>query len=244
WGADEVEVGIVERLGDSVPSDITLIDESGKAVTLREIADKPILLSLVYYNCPGLCTPLMNGIRQLLEETDELPGKEYTILTVSFNEEEKHELAARKKESYIASLRRPIAPEGWRFFTADAANIRRLTEAVGFRYKKVGQDFNHTAALTVIAPGGKIVRYLHGTTFLPFDLKMALTEAHEGRVGGSTTRTGSKLLLYCYSYDPESRRYTFNILKITATFSLLTVLSIAGFLVFRSKRRKPGKEGA
>lgn len=243
---DEVEIGIVEKLGDRLPADITLTDEAGRPTALKDLLDKPTVLALVYYECPGLCGPLMDGIRTLVDkaaEIDLVPGKEYTILTVSFDPRENADLASLKKANYFTALKTRIQPDGWRFLTGDADNIKRLADAVGFQYRKVDdKSFNHTAALAVLAPGGKITRYLHGTTFLPFDLKMSLIEAAQGTVGASVTRgVGPRLLLYCFSYDPQGRRYAFNILKIVGTASLVFVIGIAGFLIYHGRKRATTK---
>jgi len=137
-------------------------------------------------------------------------------------------------------VRRPLGEDGWRFLTGDAAAVDALTDAVGFRYERAGKDFQHPGAIILLSPDGKVTRYLYGVAFLPFDLKMAVFEASEGRVGP----TISKMLLYCFSYDPEGQTYVFNILKVTGTVTILFVIAFVAFLIITTRRyRRKRKEG-
>jgi protein SCO1/2 len=231
------EIGVEEHLGETIPLDLIFKDEDGRDVRLGDLADKPVLLILVYYRCPSICNPLMSGVAEGLDRLDLVAGRDYTMITVSFDDREGPELAKEKKANYLKTFSRPFPPEGWRFLTGDTAAIRSLTGAVGFKYKRDGDDFLHPVTLVAISPQGKIVRYLYGMTFLPFDLKMAVFEAAEGRVGA----TISKVMLYCFSYDPEGKTYVFNILKVTGTLVLALIACFLLFLVITSKKRKKEK---
>jgi protein SCO1/2 len=151
----------------------------------------------------------------------------------SFDETEKPDLALEKKRMYLKMIEKPFPEDAWRFLTGDKENIHKLTDAIGFHFKKQGEDFLHPVTVIILSPDGKITRYMYGTDFLPFDLKMALLEASEGRVGP----TLSKVLRFCFSYDPKGRKYVFNTLKITGIVTLLFALSLILFLVFKGKRQ-------
>lgn len=235
----ETEIGIDEHLGEFVPQNITLTDENDEEVELAVLLTSPVILNLVYYRCPGICSPLMSGIAEVVSKLDLEPGVDYSILTVSFDPTESPSLAADKKKNYLNAVAEGFPPEAWRFMTADSADIARLTEAVGFRYRKEGKEFLHTAALIVLSPEGKIARYVYGVTFLPFEVKMALLEASEGRVGP----TVSRVLLYCFSYDPEGRTYVFNILKVSATVILFFAAAFIAFLTLGGRKKSSGTKG-
>ncbi len=232
------ESGIDEKLGQYIPLDLSFVDEKGDSVQLGEIINKPTILSLVYFRCPGICSPLLSGIAQVVEKIDEKPGEDYQILTISFDETDSPALATKKKNNYIKSFNRPFPEEHWKFLTGGNESIVELTKAVGFKYRKEGRDFVHPGLITMLGADGKISRYLYGITFLPFDLKMALLEASEGRVGP----TINKVLLYCFSYDPSGKKYAFNFLKATGTIIIFLLLIFAVFLFFtsRARRKKTG----
>ncbi len=234
------EIGIAENLGGKLPLEVEVIAEDGQAVKLGELVrQRPTLLALVYYGCPNICGILLQGVASLLERIDLVPGKDFQVLTLSFNPEEKPELASKKKENFLKSMGQKIDPAGWRFLTAGPEAIRAVTGAVGFRYEQKGADFDHPAALIALSPNAKVVRYLYGVTFLPFDVKMALYEAAAERPGPTINR----VLLYCYSYDPQGKTYTFNFLRVTGTLTLLMVALFAAVLIVTSRRRRPGKAG-
>lgn len=227
-------VGVDEKLGQSIPLDAVFLDEAGKPVPLRALITKPTLLLLVYYECPSICNPLMNSLVETLNRTDIEPGRDYQVLTISFDETETPALAARKKENYLKSFQRPFPPEAWRFLTGDKKSIDAITDAVGFRFVRTGRDFNHAGVITVLASDGKITRYLHGIQFMPFDIKMSLIEASKGK----TMPPLNRVLAFCYSYDPEGRKYTFNLLKV-AGISMFTFIGLfVAWLVITSKRQK------
>lgn len=225
----ETIIGVEEKLGETVPGDIMLYNENGEAVFLEDIIDRPTIMTLVYYRCPGICSPLMEGVAEAIDRTDLVLGEDYQVLTISFDARETTDLAVNKKRNHLLLMKRQEqAQEHWQFFTSDSANIARLTDATGFRYRRAGNDFIHSATLIVVSPQRKISRYLNGTYFLPFEVKMALLEASEGRVGP----TINKILQFCYSYDPAGQTYVLNITKVAGiiiiffSFVLLLGLSI------------------
>lgn len=233
------EVGIDEKLGETIPMDLTFTDEDGKSVTLSELIDGPTILTLVYYRCPGICGPLMGGVSEVLDRiNEEVPGKDFKVITISFNAEETPEMARRKKDNYYKSFHKEMSQEAWRFLTGTQENIDAITAAVGFQYEPAGNEWVHPAAIMVLSPEGMVSRYLYGVSFLPFDVKMALMEAEQGRTGP----TINKVLLYCFSYDPEGKTYVFNVLKVTGTVTLVFVLLFVVFLVVTTKRQRKSSD--
>ncbi len=230
----EVEIGIIEKLNTYLPEDILLISESGDSMFTGDLQRIPTILSLVYYRCPGICTPLMDGLADVIKRTDLVIGKDYQVVTVSFNPSEGPELARRKKSNYVNVLELEEVKEGWNFYTSDSANIVRLTESVGFRYKRTGNDFLHTGTLIFISGDRKITRYLNGTRFQPFELKMAIVETSKGKSGP----TINKVLQYCYSFDPEGQQYVLNITRVAGVIITMLLLTLFVFLVIRSVNRK------
>lgn len=231
--AGQAELGIDPKLGERVPLDITLVDETGTETALGDIADGPMLLALVYYECPSICNPLLGNIAEVLRKLDLKPVEEYVVVTVSFDHTEDYSLAAQKKKNYLATLPPDFPERGWRFLTGDSTNIDRLTKSVGFSFQKVGEEFVHSIALIALSPDGKIARYLYGMNYLPFDFKMSMIEASKGKVGPSINRA----LLYCFSYDPEGRSYVFNITKVAGTVGLISVVALFLALTIRGKAR-------
>jgi len=230
-------IGIDERLGKVIPLDLTFYDEDANPVNLKQLIHRPTILAPVYYSCPNVCSFLLFNLAGVVNKMPSEAGKEYQVLTFSFDETEKPSLALEKKKMYLKMIEKPFPEEAWRFLTGDEVTIHKLTDAIGFHFKRQGQDFLHPVSLVILSPNGKITRYLYGTEFLPFDLKMALLEASEERVGP----TLSKVLRFCFSYDPQGRKYVFNTLKVTGIVTLLFALSLILFLVLKGKR-KPIKE--
>lgn len=233
------EIGIVERLDEYIPEDIEIIDTEGNRVSFYSMLDKPTVLALVYYRCPGICSPFKEGIADVVSRTDLEPGKDFQIITVSFDPREGPELASTNRNNYHHLVRRDLDPDAWRFFVADSANISKLVNAVGFRYKRAGFDFLHTTAMIFISDQGKITRYLHGTYFLNIDLKLAVIETAQGKSGPSFSR----VLAFCYSYDPAGQQYVLNVTKIGGTLILFVAVVIFLLLVFlKPARQSPRKE--
>lgn len=229
----EPEIGVVEHLGDTIPKDLTFENEKGRQVTLGEIITKPTILTLVYFDCPGLCSPLLDGVSDVIEKMDMELGKDYQVVTVSFNTSDTPERAVEKKQNFLRKHSGQHA-ENWIYLTGDSANISRLVDAVGFKYKKAGNDWIHAAVITIISPDRKITRYLYGTTFLPFDVKMAVVEAQKG----ISRPTINRFFEYCYSYDPSGRRYVLEVTKVSATIIIFIALSILASLIIRSRARR------
>jgi protein SCO1/2 len=232
---DQPGVGIEEKLGQIIPLDIVFNDESGNRISLRQLINKPTILAPVYYSCPDVCSFLLYNLAGALNQLSSEPGKEYQVLAVSFDETEKPPLALEKKRLYLKMIEKPFPEEVWRVLTGEEENIRKLTGAIGFRFKREGKTFQHPILMVILSPGGKITRYMYGTDVLPFDLKMALLEASEGRIGP----TVSKVLRFCFSYDPKGRKYVFNTLRVTGIVTLAFALSFILFLVVKGKKIQP-----
>lgn len=225
----EIEIGVDEKLGNFISGSIRVINEAGDTVNLLSLIDKPTILTLVYYRCPGICSPLMEGLADVIDRSDMTLGKDYQVLTISFDSREDTELAVRKKKNHLNLMRKKDEAElHWKFFTSDSLNSAMITDAVGFRYKRTGNDFVHSATLVVLSPEGKITRYLNGINFLPFEVKMSVIEASEGRIG----TTVNKILQFCYAYDPAGQTYVLNITKVLGTIVIfLTVLLFIGLTI-------------
>jgi protein SCO1/2 len=177
---------------------------------------------------------MLSELTLLLEKIDLEPGVDFNLITISFDPTDTPEFAADKKMNFMKSIQRDIPDNAWRYLTGDVNNITKITEAVGYRFKKDKQDFIHPSAIIMLAPDGKIIRYIMGLSYLPFDVKMALIEAAEGRVGP----TINKVLLYCFSYDPQGRTYAMDITKITGTIILFLIGVFVVFLIIKTQARK------
>jgi len=237
--AGKVEVGVEEHLGDTIPLNLTFYNEINQPVTLREIIKRPTILSLVYFDCPGICSPLLDGVSDVIEHMGMELGKDYQVLTVSFNYKDTPDKAIDKKKIFLRRYSKTHA-EYWNYLTGDSANIYPLVNAVGFKFKRAGNDFIHPAVITILSPAGKITRYLYGITFLPFDVKMALIEARKGE----TRPTINRVLEYCFAYDPAGRKYTLQVTKISATVIIFFSVILFLVLVIRQgskKKKAPGK---
>jgi len=228
------EVGIDEHLGATIPLDLELRGEDGRPVTLRQLIDKPTILTLNYFRCAGICTPQLNGVAEVLNRTEALPGKDFQVLTVSFDERDEPEIAAQKRTNYLGEITRPFPPGAWRFLTGPGATTKALADAVGFKFKRAGDDFVHAAAIIFISPKGQITRYMYGVTYLPADLQMAAQEAARGEA----QPTINKFLKFCFSYDPAGRRYVLNTTTIGATVIILAALVFVFALTRRGRKTK------
>jgi protein SCO1/2 len=235
------EIGFDQRLGGSVPLDLGFTDETGRSVKLADyFGKKPVVLSLVYYDCPMLCTLGLNGLAAALEVLSFVPGDEFEVLTVSFDSRETPALAAAKKKAYLARYRRPGAHAGWHFLTGSDASIAALTRAVGFRYvwDQATRQFAHPAGVVVLTPEAKISHYLFGVEYAPKDLRLALVAAASGRIGTAA----DQLMLYCYRYDPQTGRFSASILNIVRLLGVLTVAGLALFILTANAARRPRGE--
>jgi len=227
------EIGIVEHLDSFLPTDIYLIDESNQRVKLTDLIDKPTIINWVYFRCPGICSPLMEGLAKVMDESDMLPGVDYQVLTISFDPRETIDLGIKKKNNYLNLVNKKEAiAKGWHFFVSDSLSIAKGTDATGFKYKRTGMDFTHAASICVVSPKGKITRYLNGIYFLPFDLKMAVVESSKGM----SAPTINKIMQYCFSYDPVGQAYVLNVTKISGTLILFFAIVFFLILIFKPKR--------
>jgi protein SCO1 len=229
----ETEVGITEHLGDTIPLHLSFNNEQGQPVHLKELINKPTILSLIFFDCPGICPQLLSGISDVVERSDMTLGKEFQIITISFNPNDTPEQAVEKKKNYLRKKSLPFEKE-WKYLTGDSLNIHTLTNAVGYHFQQAGNSFMHPSCIIILSPEGKITRYLYGTSYLPFDLRMALVEAQKGQARPTINR----VMEYCFSYDPEGRKYTLQVTKITATIIIFFSLVLFVYLLFRSKRKK------
>jgi protein SCO1 len=232
------QVGFEQKLGGSVPLDLRFKDDSGRDVLLRDyFGRKPVVLSLNYYGCPMLCTVTLNGLASALNVLTSFDaGREFEVVTVSFDPSEGPLLAAQKKAAYLTRYKRPTAEAGWHFLTGDKAAIDALTGAVGFRYAwdEETKQFAHPAGIMVLTPEGRISRYLYGIEYAPKDLKLALMESSTGKIGTAVDQA----ILYCYQYDPMTGRYSASIMRIMRAGGVLTVLLLVGFIAFSLRRER------
>jgi len=232
-------VGLEERIGAAIPLELAFRDEEGRSVTLGELVSGPTIIAPVYYGCPNVCNFLQAGLARVLPSIKRTPGEEFTVLSISFDENEGPELAAAAKNMYLQSMDGEFPAVAWRFLTGDIGAIRALTEAAGYRFRKTEDgQFLHPVVIFVVDSGGTIVRYLHGTHFLPKDITLALVEASEGRLG----TTIQKVVRFCFSYEAENKTYVFNVLRVTGTVVLLTATAFLTFLLFGGKKRKKGTD--
>lgn len=226
------EIGIVEHLDEYLPDDLTFIGTDNKPYNLKQLINKPTVLMFVYYRCPGICNPLMTSVAEIISKTDLVLGKDFQVITISFDQREGTDLAIKKRNNYLKLITKPVNQEGWNFYSGDSANIMKATNAVGFKFKRAGNDFLHSATLILVSPDGKITRYLQGTYFLPFEFKMAIVETSKG-ISGPTI---FKVLQFCYSYDPVGQQYVLNITKMAGV--LILGIGVIIFLVLVFKPRK------
>lgn len=233
--------GVDEHLGDTIPMNLTFTNEQGEPVELSQYfhQDKPVIVTLVYYSCPMLCNLILNGLSDGLSRLDWTPGKEYQIVTISFNPRETPKLAAAKKENYLKSLGKPGGEKGWAFLTGTEDQSKALADAIGFRYywDEENQQYAHPSAIFVMTPEGAISRYLYGIEYKTNDLKLSMLEASRGNIGS----TVDKIILYCFHYDPDSRGYVVfagNVMKLGGALTLGVLLLFLGIFWRREKSRK------
>lgn len=231
-------VGIEQHLDEQVPLNLAFKDETGKSVQLGDYFGKrPVILSLVYYRCPMLCGQLLEGLESALRVVDFDPGKQFDVVTVSFDPSDTPAVAAAKKAEIMARYKRPGAAGGWHFLTGPQASIDALTKAVGFdyQYDKRTDQFAHATAIMVLTPGGKLTQYYYGIEFPPKDLRLGLIQASHNKIGTVV----DQVLLYCYHYDPDAGRYSALIGRVLQIAGGLTVLVLGSFILvmFRLESR-------
>lgn len=232
--SQEIKVGIDEKLGATLPLELKFTNSNGEVVQLKDIINKPTLLALVYYECPGICSPMQNEIAWLVDKVQLNIGKDYQIISLSIDHHENAKVAEKWKRNYFKSIKRKINENDWLFLTGDSLSIQKLTKSVGYYFEPYENQFTHAGTLISISPEGKVSRYLFGTQFNPFDVKMALIEAKAGK----TSPTISKVLEYCFSYDPKGRQYTLNVTRIVGTLMLIGVGLFALVIVFKKNKNK------
>lgn len=230
----EGEVGIFEHLDTIIPLDLQFHNESDQVVTLRSIVNKPTVLSFVYFDCPNLCNRLLEGVSNVVESSDLVLGKDYQVITVSFNYFDNPAMAKQKKETFLLKNSKSHATN-WIYLTGDSISIYKLTNAAGFKFKRTGVNFIHPSAIMMLSPSGKITRYLYGVSFLPFDLKMAVVEASKGL----SRPTISRVLNFCFAYDPVGKRYAMDITKISGILILFILLLFGLVLIIRNLKKVP-----
>ncbi len=243
-----VGVDIVERLDERLPLDTVFTDDTGKTIALRELFDgeRPVLLQLGYFRCPLLCNLVLNGMVKSLDDLDWTAGEKFRVVAASINPDERHELAAAKKQGYVVEYGRPGVSDGWHFLTGPEASSKALADAVGFGYRPQSDgEIAHAAAIFVITPDGRVSRYLYGTKYDSKNLRLALLEASEGRIGSSWDR----FILWCHVYDPDAGGYVVFAMRVMQLGGVVTLLVLGGgvgFMWWREfrGRRVAGERGA
>ncbi|MEO8726132.1 MAG: SCO family protein [Acidobacteriaceae bacterium] len=232
-------VGIDQHLNTQVPLDLRFKDENGQPVKLGDYFGKrPVILTLVYYQCPMLCTQVLNGLTSSMLMLKFNLGDQFEIVTVSIDPRETPEMAKAKKDMYIGRYRRAGAASGWHFLTGDQADIAKLASAVGFRYvfDPKSDQFAHASGMMVLTPEGKIAQYYYGIEYSPKDLRLALVEASQEKIGNIV----DEVTLYCYHYDPTSGHYNAVTINMVRVAGVITVVLLGGFIFFSVKHEGKG----
>jgi protein SCO1/2 len=230
------DIGIDQRLDAPLPLSLPFVDEAGREVRLGDFFGKrPVILALVYYNCPMLCTQVLNGMVGSLNTLSLAAGEDFDVVLVSFDPREKPANARASKEAYLTRYKHPAASAGWHFLTGREPEIRALAQAVGFRYRYDSRldQFAHASAIYVATPDGRLARYFYGIEYAPRDLRLALVEASAGKIGTPV----DQILLFCFHYDPALGKYGAAVVNLVRLAGLLTVLAIAASIVWMSRRR-------
>jgi protein SCO1/2 len=236
-------VDVMEKLGSPIPLDVRFASGSGDTVTLGSLLGngKPVILNPVYYECPLLCTLVLNGLVDGLKQSDLVLGRDYDVITFSINPEEDAPMAARKKRAYLAELGAGVDSSAWHFLTGSKASIDALTGAVGFGYRwdEETKQYAHAASIMFLSPNGVVTRYLYGLEYKSFDLNKALSEAADGTIGSTIDR----IVMYCFTYDPTLRSYVPHAINIMKVGGVLTMVLLGGFLaIMWSKERFLNKQ--
>jgi protein SCO1/2 len=233
------EIGFDQNLGAALPLNLAFRDESGAAVTLGDyFGKKPVVLNLVYFDCPMLCTVTLNGMASALNQISFDVGKEFEVVTISFDPKEGPAQAAARKKQFLARYKHPGGDAGWHFLTGEVGAIHAVTKAVGFRYvyDQASRQFAHPAGTVILTPDGKIARYLFGVEYAPRDLRLALVEAADRKIGSPI----DAVFLACYRYDPQTGRYSASVMRIVRVAGVLTVAGLGAFVLasLRKERRR------
>ena len=240
------EVGFDQNLDKQIPLDVTFNDERGEAVQIgKYFGARPVVLNFVYYECPMICLQTLSSLASTIKVLSQEPGRDFEIVTVSFDPRETPALAFSKKTEFVERTGKPQIAAGWHFLTGPKANIDHLTQAAGFRYvwDEPSKQFAHPTGIMVLTPAGRIARYVFGIDYGPRDLRLAILDASAGRVGSPIERA----LLYCYHYDLTTGRYSLAIMRVVQLAGAATVLSIGTLIFVMTKRdrlgRAPGRRG-
>jgi protein SCO1/2 len=231
------DVGFDQRLNEQLPLETMFRDEDGRTVPLgKYFVRKPVVLVFAYYDCPMLCTQILNGLTTSLRVLTESVGSEFDVVVISFDPRETPTLAAGKKKSYVDRYERPGSEHGWHFLTGDEASIRRVTDAAGFRYAWDPKtlQFAHASGIVVTTPEGRLSRYFFGIEYAPRDVKFALMESSAGRIGSAI----DKLLLYCYHYNPETGSYAMTAMNTVRLGGAVTLIALVGFVAVALRREQ------
>ena len=238
------QVGIDQKLGNQVPLDLEFRDEAGSTLRLGQFfgAKKPVLLSLVYYRCPGLCTMTLNGMAAAFKPMKFTAGREFDVVTVSIDPKETPQLAAEKKAQYLKRYGRDGAEAGWHFLTGDEASIKALAQSVGFRYvyHPETDQYTHAAGIMLLTPGGKVARYYYGLEYSARDLKLGMVEASEEKIGS----LADAVSLLCYQYDPMTGKYGVPIMRAIRAGGVMTAAALGTFIFLMARREKRLAAGA
>lgn len=232
-------IGIDQKLGEQIPLDLTFTNEAGQSVRIGDyFGDKPIVLTLVYYDCPMLCNQVLTSLLRAMNVLAFGIGTEFDVLTVSVDPGETHDLAAAKRAEYLKNYRGRDGSNGWHFLTGEQDQIERLASAVGFRYEYEEQtdQYIHASGIMVLTPAGKLARYFYGIDYPPRDLRWGLVEAADGAIGSAV----DQLLLMCYSYDPMTGKYGVYIRNSLRIGAVATVLALGSFVVVMLRRERRG----
>ncbi|MFO7764894.1 MAG: SCO family protein [Pelovirga sp.] len=230
----EQRVALEMQLGEKIPLELTFTNSNGEQVQLADLIDRPTLFVPVFYNCRTVCNVLLGGLSSTLPKMRLTPGKDYQVITLSFDPEETVAMAAHSQRTFLTATRTDFPPEAWHFLTGEQENILELTDSAGYYFYKEADEFVHPTAAFIVAADGTIVRYLIGQSIPPITLTMALLEAAEGRISTPI----SKALEFCFTYDAENRRYVFNLMRVSGTVILLTLGSFFLFLIFSGRKKK------
>ena len=227
-------VGIDQKMGAQVPIDLPFNDESGRPVTLRQYLGKPVILALVYYQCPSLCNMVLNGVLRSVKNLNMTAGEEYDIVAISFDPRETAEMAAAKKASYVKGYNRAGSERGWHFLTGPEASSRSLADAVGFHfaYDAVSNQYAHGSAIMLLTPEGRVTRYFYGIDYPARDVRLGLVEASNRRIGSAI----DQVMLYCYHYDPSNGKYGMVIMNVLRVAGFCTVAALATFMIVMFRR--------
>ena len=232
------DVGIEEHLGDNIPLDLEFTNSSNEKVKLSEyfLDNKPVILNLVYLNCPRVCNYAISGVVDVVNKLSSVYlGRDFKILTISFDERDNFKDSKLKISDFFKLMNDEQNPKGnWHFLTGDAENINKLTQSVGWKFKKDGDEFAHPSSLIILTPDGKVARYLYGIQQNQQDLRLALLEASKGEIGDS--KLVNRVLLYCYHFDPVGKKYALKALNVVKAGGVLTLLSLGVFLTYYWRR--------